>query len=105
MKPFQIVTYCLFILVLSTFSCQIKGYKKIQEKWGNGQLKSSGWQKNGLKTGQWKHYSSTGWLESREKWAKGNWQWSIFYNEKHQKTAWKNAKGEEKQFNSCGCNR
>ena len=105
MKISPFLFWSLFILAFGANSCQIIGLKKINASWENGLLKTSGWQKNGNKTGQWKNYSSTGWLESREKWANGNLKWTIYYNEKHQKTSWKNNKVEEKFFKSCECNR
>ncbi len=105
MKNTLILLSYLVMIALGAISCQCVGYKKIEQPWENGRLKASGWQKNSLKTGQWKNYSVTGWLESREKWTNGNLKWTIFYNEKHQKISWKNNKGEEKYFKSCGCNR
>ncbi len=102
----SLILFCsLVLLTFGNISCQMMGLQKINETWENGRLKASGWQKNGAKTGQWKNYSSTGWLESREKWSKGEIKWTIYYNQKHQKTSWKNNKGEEKYFKSCGCNR
>ena len=105
MNPLRSLIYCLFALILTSISCKMAGIEKVENKWENGKVKAVGWEKNGKKLGQWKNYSSTGWLESRERWKNGNWKWSIFYNEKHEKLSWKNAKGEEKKYQSCGCNR
>lgn len=58
---------------------------------------------NGKKQGHWFIYTSTGWMERRENWKKGEWIWTITYNEKHEKIEWNDKFGNKRTYQPCGC--
>ncbi len=77
--------------------------QKIKKYYPNGTLMEKGKAAGEIKTGIWIYYHEAGWLERKEKWKNGKMQWTLLYNEKHQKVKWIHSDGTERLYKGCNC--
>lgn len=103
MKIFRFFIYILISNILIITSCSSHKIKRVNTYYDNGFRKEKGRLKNDKKDGHWIIYTSTGWIEKREKWKNGEWIWTILYNEKHEKIEWNDHKGNHRTYKPCGC--
>lgn len=96
-------TLALIILFTSIFGCSSPKYQKVKTYWPNGNLKEKGKQSQGKKMGIWEFYAETGWLQKREKWKNGQFEWGISFDERHRKTEITDKNGNVKPLKDCGC--
>lgn len=79
--------------------------EKVKVTDASGKVIAEGRMKGNDKTGIWLWYDSEGRLTKREKWSKGQRQWSVMYNERNRPVSGTNAKGDTIRYKGCNCPR
>jgi antitoxin component YwqK of YwqJK toxin-antitoxin module len=76
---------------------------KYLARYANGTLSQKGYYTNNQKDKRWYYYNEKGIIERKEKWAKGELQWTIFYSAKGKITRTIDKEGKETVRPACGC--
>lgn len=93
----------IFGVFIALLSCSSLKRETVISTWENGKTKEKGKLLAGKKDGFWEYYAETGWLQRREKWKKGEFQWSFSFDERHRKTEMTDKNGNTKPLKDCGC--